>query len=139
VESVVLGHGVGVEGREPAQRVAVGDPLAQFPEIPGLHPPQHERPEHLRGAQALAARPGPLEAAHEILMDEGDEVLVRVEKVGDGLQGRVQRDASGRQLEVGKTERLGARSHRPRCRRWATRNACGIRRRVPRKRPHAGP
>ena len=46
-----------------------------------------------------------------------------VEKVGEGLQGRVQRDALGPQLEIGEGQRPGARPHRARCRRCAMRNA----------------
>ena len=44
VKGVVLGHRGGVEGRDPAQRIAVRDPLAQFAEVPGLDSLEHEGP-----------------------------------------------------------------------------------------------
>ncbi len=46
-----------------------------------------------------------------------------VEKVSEGLQGGVQRDALGPQLEIGEGQRPSARSHRARWRRCAMRNA----------------
>jgi hypothetical protein len=42
MEGIVFGGRPGVERREPPPRVAVGDPLAQFGQIPGLDPSQHE-------------------------------------------------------------------------------------------------
>ena len=122
VEGVVLGHGLGVEGREAPQRVAVGDALAQFAEIPGLDALEHEGAQDLGGAQAVAPRPGAPEPAHQIGVDERDELLLRVEKVGEGLHGRLQRDPLGLQFEIGKAEGAGPRPHRAR-RRWAIRNA----------------
>ena len=74
MEGVVLGHRAGVEGREQPQRVAVGDPLAQFAEIPGLDPLQHEGAEHVGGAQALTPGARALESTHQVLVDERDEV-----------------------------------------------------------------
>ena len=123
IEGVVLGHGLGVEGREAPQRVAVGDALAQFAEIPGLDPLEHEGAEHLGGVQAVAPRPRAPEPAHQIGVDERDErLLMGVEKVGEGLHGRLQRDPLGLQFEIGEAEGAGPRSHRAR-RRWAIRKA----------------
>src|SRR3990167_4557365 len=127
VERVVPGHRLAVEGREAAQRVAVGDALAQFTEIPGLHPLEHEGPEDLGGAQAVAPRSGALEPADQIVVDERHELRVLVEEVGEGVQGRLQREPVGLQFEIGEGEGPGPRPHwlaRPRCAirncRWAT-------------------
>jgi hypothetical protein len=114
VESVVLGHRLAVEGREQSQCVAVGDTLAQFAEIPGFDPLQNKGPEHLGGAQAVAPGLGACEPAHQILVDERHEFRVFVEKVGEGLQGGVQRDTLGPQLEIGEGQRPSARPHRAR-------------------------
>jgi hypothetical protein len=123
VEGVVLGHGGGVEGREDPERVAVGDALAQFAEIPRLHPLEHEGAEDLDGAQAVAPGLRALELAHQIGVDQRDELFGRVQKVGEGLQGRVQRDALGLQFVIGEAEGADPRPHGTRARRCAIRNA----------------
>jgi len=122
VEGIVLGHGLGIESREAPQRVAVGDALAQFAQIPGLDALEHEGAEDLGGAQAVAPRPGAPEPAHQIGVDERDELRMRVEKVGQRLQGRLQGEPLGLQFEIGKAEGARLRPHRAR-RRWAIRKA----------------
>jgi hypothetical protein len=82
----------------------------------------HEGAEDLRGAQAIAPRPGAREPAHQIGVHERDELLMRVEEVGEGLHGRLQRDPLRLQFEIGKAEGTRLRPHRAR-RRWAIRNA----------------
>ena len=118
----MLGHGLGIESREAPQRVAVGDALAQFAQIPGLDALEHEGAEDLGGAQAVAPRPGAPEPAHQIGVDERDELRMRVEKVGQRLQGRLQGEPLGLQFEIGKAEGARLRPHRAR-RRWAIRKA----------------
>jgi hypothetical protein len=105
---------VAVERREDPERVAVGDALAQFAEIPVLHPLEHERAEDLGSGQALAPRPGAREPAHQIGVDQPDELGVPVEKVGERVQGRLQRDPLVPQFEIGEAERPGLGPHRAR-------------------------
>jgi hypothetical protein len=123
MEGVVLGHRLGIEGRTAPQGVAVGDALAEFPQIPGLDSLEHEGAENLSGAQAIAPGPTALEASDEIVVDGGHELVVRIEKVGEGVQGRVQRDALGLQFEIREAEGSGQWPHRARGRRCVSRNA----------------
>ena len=89
VEGVVLRPEGGIEGREAPQGVAVGDALAQFTEIPRLHPLEHEGAEDPGGAQAVAPCLGAAQPADQIMVDERDELSLRVQEVSQGLQGRV--------------------------------------------------
>ncbi len=82
-----------------------------------LDPLQDERPEDLGGAHAVAPGVGTLEPAHQIGMDERDEFLVGVEKVGEGLQGRLQGDPLVLPFEIGEAQGPSQRPHRARCRR----------------------
>jgi hypothetical protein len=122
-EGVVLGHRLAIERRKDPERVPIGDALAQFAQIPGLHPLEHEGAEDLGRAQAGAPGLGTLEPAHQIVMDERDELRMRVEEVGEGLQGRLERDPLGLQFEVGEAEGPVPRPHRARDPRCAIRNA----------------
>jgi len=122
-EGVVLRHEGGLEGREAPQGVAVGDARAQFTEIPRLHPLEHEGAEDPGGAQAVAPRLGASQPADQIVMDERDELGLRVQEVSQGLQGRLQRDPLGLQFEIGEAEGADLRPHGARWRRCAIRNA----------------
>jgi hypothetical protein len=104
LERIVLGHRLAVELCESAQRVAVGDPLAQLAIIPVLDAHQNQRAQHLLRSQPMTASVGVLQTPPKIAPDRLDHLLVVIKKVGDGLQHRFQKEPLAHQLPVGKTD-----------------------------------
>jgi hypothetical protein len=93
-----------MEVREPAQRVSIGDPLAQFAIVPVLHAHQHQRAQHLLRRQAAATGLGVLQTPRQIAPDLFDHLLLVVKKIGNGLQQRLKTQALSHQLPIGKTD-----------------------------------
>src|SRR6267378_608236 len=111
VESTVLRHRLAVEIRELAQRVPVGDPFAQLAEIPILDPPEDQGAQHLLWGQSIATGSGIFQTLFQITSYRLDHLFVVVQKIGDGLQNRLQQNALLQQLPIGETD-LRLRSSR---------------------------
>src|SRR6266850_1564003 len=97
-------HPPGMEVRELAQRIAVGDPLPQFAIVPVLDAHQHQRTQHLLRRQATATGRGVLQASYQIASDPFDHVLLVVEKIGNSLQHRLKTQTLPHQLPIGKID-----------------------------------
>ena len=104
VERIVLGHRLAIEIGEPAQRVSVGDPFAQFAIIPVLDTHEDQRAQHLLRRQPVAAGVGPLQTPSQIAAYRLDHLFVVGNKIGDGLQQRLQNQPLLQQLQIGKTD-----------------------------------
>ena len=112
VERVVLGHGLAVEGREAPQRVAVGDALAQFAQIPGLDPLEHEGAEDLGGAQARRAPcRGRLSPRTRSWWTSVTSSSCASRKSARACRVALKRDALDLQFEIGEAEGRRPRPH----------------------------
>src|SRR5256884_565225 len=111
VESTVLRHRLAVEIRELPQRVAVSDPFAQLAKIPILDPLEDQGAQHLLWGQSIATGPGIFQTLFQITSYRLDHLFVVVQKIGDGLQNRLQQNALLQQLPIGETD-LRLRSSR---------------------------
>ena len=107
VKGGMAGHGLPVEGGEPAQAQPVGDAGAQLPQIPVLDALQGEGAQGLHGAESRPARPGLLESAHQILVHQPDALGVGVQEGRDRRQERVEREGLGGELDIGKADLAG--------------------------------
>src|SRR5437899_1492109 len=122
MKGIVFGDRLAIEGREAPQGVAVGNALAQFAEIPRFDALEHKGPQGLGGAQTGPAGVGMLESPHQVVMDEGDQFFMGIQEVGEGPQGRLEREALGLPFEIGEAQRVGAGPHRRGRRRCASKN-----------------
>src|SRR3974390_3162565 len=113
LKGVVLGHRSAVEVGELAQRQSIGDTFAQLAIVPVLQPHQNQRAEDLARRQSAAPTPGLLKSSHQIESDILDDLLVLVEKGGDGCKLWLEAYALLavlHQFPVGKTELSRRRS-----------------------------
>ena len=62
------------------------------------------------------------ESPHQVVMDEGDQFFMGIQEVGEGPQGRLEREALGLPFEIGEAQRVGAGPHRRGRRRCASKN-----------------
>ena len=104
MESVVLRYALAIKTREPAQRVPVGDALAQFPIVPVLHPHQDQRPKHLRRGHGRAARVRLFQTSLKILADPLHDLGLMIEEIGNPLENRVEINALDEKLDIGEVD-----------------------------------
>ena len=100
MEGIVARHPPTEEAGEEPERIGVGDALAEFAEVPVLDALQHEGAQYLCGVHAETPGAWPLEPAHQILIDQGDQLAVLVEQAGDPLQQWLQDDALGLEFQI---------------------------------------
>ena len=110
VERIMFGNESAVETSESPQSIPVIDALSQFAVFPVLHSLQDKRAQHLLGGEAVAARIGILQATLKISAHLVYQVTVLVNEIGDGLQHRLQANALGEKLNIGKTDLTARRS-----------------------------
>src|SRR5258708_4704867 len=84
VEGVVLGNRLSIEMSEAAQRVAIGNALAQLTILPIFDPHQDQRAQDLGWGQAVPVQLGSFQSTLEIASDLLDQLLVLCEQVGNG-------------------------------------------------------
>ena len=110
----MLRHRRAVEVREPTQRQSIGDAFAQLAIVPVLEPHQNQRAQNLRRRQPVTTAARSLQATHQISPDSLDDVPLFVEKIGYGVQQRLQAHTLltlPDQLPIGKTDLPRRRSH----------------------------
>ncbi len=110
----MLRHRRAVEVRELTQRQSIGDAFAQLAIVPVLEPHQNQRAQNLRRRQPVTTAARSLQATHQISPDSLDDVALFVEKIGYGVQQRLQAHALltlPDQLPIGKTDLPRRRSH----------------------------
>jgi len=101
IESVVLRYTPAVKARESAQRVPVGDSLAEFPIVPVLDPHKDQRPKHLGRGHGRAACGRLFQTSLKVLADPLAYLWLMIKKVGHPLENRVQLNALGEKLDIG--------------------------------------
>ncbi len=104
VERVVFRDHLARELREIPQRIAVGDPFAQFPIVPVLYAHQDQRSQDLRGGHALPSGGRFLEAPRQVAPHPVDEGRVRVEEGRDGLQGGLELNPLLAERQIGEAD-----------------------------------
>src|SRR5712675_1276137 len=110
----MLRHRRAVRGREVRQREYTGDALPHLSTVPVLEPHQNQRAQNLRRSQPVTTAARSLQATHQISPDSLDDVPLFVEKIGYGVQQRLQAHTLltlPDQLPIGKTDLPRRRSH----------------------------
>jgi len=112
IESVVLGYAHTVKTRELAQRVSIGNPLAQFPIVTVLNPHENQGAHHLRRCHARAPHVGFFHTPLEIFSNQLCDLWMMVEDLGDPLENRVEIDPLSEKLQISEADlRLGESCH----------------------------
>ncbi len=113
VESVVLGDAPAIKTTESAQRVSIGNPLAQFPIVTVLNPHENQRAHHLRRSHTRAPHVGFFHTPLEIFSNQlCDLCLMMVEEVGDRLENRIEIDPLSEKLQISEADlRVGDSCH----------------------------
>jgi hypothetical protein len=104
IESVVLRYRLAVKTRESAQRVSVGDSLAEFAIVPVLDSHKDQRPQHLRRGHGRATCVRLFEPSLKILQDPLDNLGLMIEEVGNCLENRVEVNSLGEKLDIGEVD-----------------------------------
>lgn len=104
IESVVFGYAPAIKTTEPAQRVAIGNPLAQFPIVTVLNPHENQGAHHLRRGHARASQVGFFQTPLEIFSNQLCDLWMMVEEVGNPLENRVEINPLGEELQIGEAD-----------------------------------
>jgi len=112
IESVVFGYAPAIKTTESAQRVSIGNPLAQFPIVTVLNPHENQGAHHLRRCHARAPHVGFFHTPFEIFSNQLCDLWMMVEDLGDPLENRVEIDPLSEKLQISEADlRLGESCH----------------------------
>jgi len=112
IESVVLGYAPAIKTTESAQRVSIGNPLAQFPIVTVLNPHENQGAHHLRRGHARAPHVGFFQTPLQILAHRLDDLWPMIEELADPLENRVEIDPLSEKLQISEADlRLGDSCH----------------------------
>ena len=100
MEGLVARYSIAPKGGELPQRETVGDSLPQLAQIPILDALEEQGAQGLLCAETPPSASRPFEPAHEIAVNEIDELGALVEKSAQTLEHRIERDFLGEKLEV---------------------------------------
>src|SRR6476620_1367678 len=99
--------------REFAQRHAIGNAFTNLAVVPVLDPLENDRAQDLLRCQSASTALGLFQASRQIAPHLLDNLLLIVEKIGNGLQQRLQSNALAHQLPIRKTDLACRRSRHP--------------------------
>ena len=112
IESIVLGYAPAIKITEAAQRVSIGNPLAQVPIVTVLNPHENQGAHHLRRSHARAPHAGLFQTPLEIFSNQFCDLWMVVEDLADPLENRVEIDALSEKLQISEADlRLGESCH----------------------------
>lgn len=112
IESVVFGYAPAIKTTESAQRVSIGNPLAQFPIVTVLNSHENQGAHHLRRCHARAPQVGFFQTPLEIFSNQLCDQRMMVEEVGDPLENRVEIDPLSEKLQISEADlRVGDSCH----------------------------
>ena len=112
IESVVLGYTPAIKTTESAQRVSIGNPLAQFPIVTVLNPHENQGAHHLRRGHARAPHVGFFQTPLQILAHRLDDLWPMIEELADPLENWVEIDPLSEKLQISEADlRLGESCH----------------------------
>ena len=112
IESVMLGYASAIKTTESAQRVSIGNPLAQFPIVTVLNPHENQGAHHLRRCHARAPHVGFFQTPLEIFSNQFCDLWMMVEDLGDLLENRVEIDPLSEKLQISEANlRVGDSCH----------------------------
>lgn len=112
IECVVLGYAPAIKTTESAQRVSIGNPLAQVPIVTVLNPHENQGAHHLRRGHARAPHVGFFQTPLEIFSNQLYDLWMIVEDLGDPLENRVDIDPLSDKLQISEADlRLGESCH----------------------------
>jgi hypothetical protein len=112
IESVVLGYAPAIKTTESAQRVSIGNPLAQFPIVTVLNPHENQGAHHLRRGHARAPHVGFFQTPLKIFSNQLCDLWMVVEDLADPLENWVEIDLLSEKLQISEADlRLGESCH----------------------------
>jgi len=112
IECVVLGYAPAIKTTESAQRVSIGNPLAQVPIVTVLNPHENQGAHHLRRSHARAPHVGFFQTPLKIFSNQLYDLWMVVEDLTDPLENRVEIDPLGEELQISEADlRLGESCH----------------------------
>lgn len=112
IESIMLGDASATKTTESAQRVSIGNPLAQFPIITVLNPHENQGAHHLRRCHARAAHGGFFQTPLKIFSNQLCNLWMLVEDLADPLENRVEIDPLSEKLQISEADlRVGDSCH----------------------------
>lgn len=112
IESVVSGYAPAIKTTEPAQRVSIGNPLAQFPIVTVLNPHEYQGAHHLRRGYSRAPHVRFFQTPFEIFSNQLCDLRMMIEELGDLLENRVEIDPLSEKLQISEADlRVGDSCH----------------------------
>lgn len=104
IESVVLGYALAIKTTESAQRLSIGNPLAQFPIVTVLNPHENQGTHHLRRGHARAPHVGFFHTPLKIFSHQLCDLWMVVEDLADPLENWVEIDLLSEKLQISEAD-----------------------------------